>query len=182
MVEINKCELKDVDTLQEISIETFRETFQEQNTPEHMNDYLENAYNPKKLEQEISNPYSFFYFLYVNLKIAGYLKVNIDSAQTEVMGNDTLEIERIYLKKDFQELGLGTYLINKAEAVAREKNKSKIWLGVWEKNEKALIFYQKKGFSRVGQHSFFMGNDEQTDLIMLKKLYNPVPIVQNVND
>ncbi|WP_317907031.1 GNAT family N-acetyltransferase, partial [Bacillus subtilis] len=93
-----------------------------------------------------------------------------DEAQTEKMGDESLEIERIYIKNEFQKHGLGKYLFNKAMEIAKELNKKKIWLGVWEKNENAIVFYKKMGFVQTGAHSFYMGYEEQTDLIMTKTL------------
>jgi diamine N-acetyltransferase len=111
-----------------------------------------------------------FYFVYFHNEIAGYLKVNTNDAQSEEMDDDSLEIERIYIKSEFQKLGLGKYLLDKVMEIAIEQNKRIVWLGVWEKNEKAIAFYQKMGFVQTGIHSFYMGDEEQTDLIMSKTL------------
>ena len=167
---IKKCTLVDSHALQAISVETFTETFKDQNSPEHLNSYLERAYNLEQLEQELANYSSQFFFVYFIQEVAGYLKVNTDEAQSEVMGTDSLEVERIYVKKKFQKHGLGKHLLNKAMEIALEQKKKKIWLGVWEENENAIAFYQKKGFVQTGSHSFYMGDDEQVDLIMTKTL------------
>ncbi|MCI1773045.1 GNAT family N-acetyltransferase [Paenibacillus lautus] len=167
---IEKCTIEDLGLLQEISIETFNETFKHQNSPENMKAYLERAFHLKQLEQELSNIFSEFYFIYVNGKIAGYLKINTHHAQSEAMGDDCLEIERIYIKQSYHKQGLGKYLMNKAVEIALEKNLRKIWLGVWEKNENAINFYNKMGFVQTGTHSFYMGNEEQIDLIMTQTL------------
>ncbi|KXI55349.1 MULTISPECIES: GNAT family N-acetyltransferase [Bacillus cereus group] len=165
---IKKCNLEDLRILQEISYETFNETFKHQNSLENMNAYLEKAFNLKQLEQELSNIYSQFFFIYFNNEVAGYLKVNINDAQSEEMDDESLEIERIYIKNKFQKHGLGKYLLNKAMEIALECDKKKIWLGVWEKNENAIAFYKKMGFVQTGAHSFYMGDDEQIDFIMTK--------------
>lgn len=165
-IKITKCTLDDLHKLQGISYETFNETFKEQNTLENMKAYLEKAFNLKKLEDELSNPSSEFFFVYFNNELAGYLKVNINDAQSEDMGNEALEVERIYIKRDFQKHGLGKYLLNKAIEVAKVHNKTKVWLGVWEKNENAIAFYKKLGFVEIGAHSFYMGDEEQIDIIM----------------
>ncbi|NOU98725.1 GNAT family N-acetyltransferase [Paenibacillus planticolens] len=167
---IKNCTIKDLVLLQEIGLETYNETFKNDNSPENMNVYLEKAFNLKQLEKELSNLSSEFYFIYSNEEIAGYLKLNINEAQTERMGNDSLEIERIYIRKKFHKQGLGKYLINKAIEIAKERKKEKIWLGVWEKNESAIAFYTKMGFAQTGAHTFFMGDDEQIDFIMTKTL------------
>lgn len=169
-ITINKCTFEDLNELQEISYETFNETFKHQNSPENMNAYLERAFTLKQLEKELSNHSSQFFFVYCNNEVAGYLKVNTNDAQSEEMGDESLEIERIYIKSKFQKHGLGKFLLNKAMEIAMEHNKKKIWLGVWEKNENAIAFYKKMGFVQTGAHSFYMGDEEQTDFIMTKTL------------
>ncbi|QGQ45900.1 GNAT family N-acetyltransferase [Metabacillus sediminilitoris] len=169
-IHIKKCTLEDSRKLQEVSYETFNETFKHQNTPENMNAYLERAFNLKQLENELSTISSQFFFVYFHNEVAGYLKVNTNDAQSEEMGDKSLEIERIYIKNKFQKHGLGKYLLNKAMEIALERNKKKIWLGVWEKNENAIAFYKKMGFVQTGAHSFYMGDEEQLDFIMTKTL------------
>ncbi|MBD7939007.1 GNAT family N-acetyltransferase [Cytobacillus sp. Sa5YUA1] len=169
-VKLKRCTLDDLHILQKISIETFTDTFNEQNAPENMKEYLKKAFNMEKLEAELNNISSKFYFIYINNEVSGYLKVNIDDAQSEEMDDESLEIERIYIKKKFQKQGLGKYLLNKANEIAIENNKKKIWLGVWEKNVTAISFYQKMGFVQTSAHSFYMGIEEQTDYIMTKIL------------
>ncbi|OCA85024.1 GNAT family N-acetyltransferase [Pseudobacillus wudalianchiensis] len=169
-IKIKKCTGEDLYQLQEISYETFSETFKHQNSPENMNAYLERAFNLTQLEKELSAIFSQFFFVYLDNEVAGYLKVNINDAQSEEMGDESLEIERIYVKNKFQKHGLGKFLLHKAIEMARECNKKKIWLGVWEKNENAIAFYKKMGFVQTGAHSFYMGDEEQIDFIMIKTL------------
>jgi diamine N-acetyltransferase len=169
-ITIRKCTLEDLHTLQEISYDTFHQTFKHQNTPENMSAYLEKAFNLNQLEKELSNSSSHFFFVYVNHEVAGYLKLNTDDAQSEEMGDESLEIERIYIHHSYQKHGLGKHLLQKAIEVALEQHKSKIWLGVWEKNENAIGFYQKMGFVQTGTHSFYMGDEQQTDYIMTKTI------------
>lgn len=169
-IKIKQCNLEDLHKLQEISVETFNETFKHQNTPENMEAYLERAFNVNQLEEELSNASSRFYFVYFKEEVAGYLKVNINDSQSEDMGDDSLEIERIYIKNEFQKHGLGKYLLNVATEVALQQNKKKIWLGVWEANENAIAFYKKLGFIQTGTHSFYMGDEEQIDYIMIKTI------------
>jgi diamine N-acetyltransferase len=166
--QIKKCTLEDLRTLQDISVETFNDTFKHQNSPENMKAYLAKAFNLPQLEKELSNDSSQFFFVYISHEVAGYLKLNTNDAQTEEMGEESLEIERIYIRGKFQKHGLGKYLLNQAMEVAVEQNKKKVWLGVWGKNENAIAFYQKMGFVQTGAHSFYMGDEEQIDFIMMK--------------
>lgn len=169
-VTIKQCNFEDIHTLQEISCETFTETFKDQNSPENMEAYLKRAFNLKQLEEEVADSSSRFFFVYLHAEIAGYIKINIDEAQSEDMGDDALEIERIYIKNNFQRHGLGKYLLQLATDIALERNKTRIWLGVWERNENAIAFYKNLGFIQTGAHSFCMGDEEQIDYIMTKTL------------
>ncbi|MEK3990355.1 GNAT family N-acetyltransferase [Robertmurraya sp. FSL R5-0851] len=170
MINIQPCTLEDSRQLQEISYVTFNETFKQQNSPENMKAYMERAFHLNQLEKELANISSQFFFVYLNHELAGYLKVNTKDAQTEEMGDEALEIERIYIKRECQKHGLGKYMLNKAIEIAKARDMKKIWLGVWEKNENAIAFYQKMGFVQTGEHSFYMGDEEQRDLIMTKTL------------
>ncbi|MFA9458114.1 GNAT family N-acetyltransferase [Halalkalibacter sp. AB-rgal2] len=167
---IRKCTLDDLHTIQKVSYETFNETFKHQNSPENMDAYLKKAFNLQQLEKELTTPSSQFYFIYYHNRLAGYLKLNMNDAQSERLGDDALEIERIYLKNKYQKLGLGKHLLDKALQIATEYNQKKIWLGVWEKNSKAIAFYKRMGFVQTGAHAFYMGEEEQTDFIMTKML------------
>lgn len=167
---ITRCTVNDTETLLELSYDTFYEAFDAQNTAENMKAYSDSAFTAEKIRNELNNPDSRFYFIYSNNTPAGYLKVNVDSAQSEPMGHDSLEVERIYILQKYHKQGLGKELLNLSYDIARELNKNKIWLGVWEKNENAIGFYKKQGFKKTGSHSFFMGDDEQTDFIAEKIL------------
>ncbi|QQP71513.1 GNAT family N-acetyltransferase [Carnobacterium sp. CS13] len=156
--------------LQQISIETFTDTFKEQNTEEDLKQYLEKAYTVDQLKKELANEKSSFFFLQDNEETVGYLKVNVEDAQTEDSAESAMEIERIYIRSHYKRKGYGKFLIEQAERFAQKANKKAIWLGVWEKNTAALAFYKDRGFVQTSSHSFFMGDDEQTDLIMTKQL------------
>jgi ribosomal protein S18 acetylase RimI-like enzyme len=170
MNDIRKIDQRSLDTLQEISVRTFSDTFAKDNKPEDLANYLTHAYSKEKLGRELVNPNSEFYFIYSQDQLAGYIKLNVNEAQTEDLDKNGLEIERIYIDSAFKRLGLGKKLYELALQRAEELNKTSIWLGVWEKNFPAIEFYNKMGFTHVGQHAFFMGEDEQVDFIMQKKL------------
>jgi diamine N-acetyltransferase len=100
-IEIKKVSLSDVDELQSIGRETFFETFADENTESNMKKYLEENFSIDKLESELIIPNSEFYFALTDNKIIGYLKLNFGQAQTELKDQNALEIERIYVLKEF---------------------------------------------------------------------------------
>lgn len=163
---IEKATIEDIDLLLELGKTTFAQTFAADNTPDNMAAYMNRAFTLEKLKSELEHPNSEFYLVRIDEEAIGYLKVNTASAQTEPQPHDTLEIERIYVLKDFYGQGIGLKLLEKAIVIAREKHLKSIWLGVWERNHRALGFYEKNGFQVFGQHVFKMGTDDQTDLMM----------------
>ncbi len=148
-INIQKCSSEDLKILQELSIETFNDTFKDQNSPENMKAYLESAFNAKQLEKELSNTSSQFFFVYFHHEVAGYLKVNTDDAQSEEMGKESLEIERIYIKNKFQKHGLGKHLLNKAMEIALERNKKKSGWAYGKKMKMPLLFIRKWGLFKL---------------------------------
>lgn len=167
---INKASAGDLETVQSLGIQTFSETFVEDNTKEAMKKYLEESFNTEKIKSELNNPDSFFYIAWEEDNPVGYLKVNTGNAQTELQGDMSLEIERIYVKKSHYGKKVGQLLYDQALETARQLSKSYVWLGVWEENLRALQFYRKNGFVEFDKHIFRLGEEEQTDLMMKKIL------------
>jgi len=167
---INKALAEDVEVVQNLGIQTFSETFAEDNTEEALKKYLEESFNTEKIKSELNNPDSHFYIAWEEDNPVGYLKVNTGSAQTELQDDTSLEIERIYVKKSHHGKKVGQLLYNQALETAKQLGKSYLWLGVWEENQKALQFYRKNGFVEFDKHIFRLGEEEQTDLMMKKML------------
>lgn len=165
-IQISKIEINAVELLRAISIQTFKETFAHQNTESDMQLYVSENLSLDKLQQELNNPDSEFYFIYCNNELAGYLKINFGKAQTELKDEKALEIERIYVLQQFQGKQLGQALMHKAIDITKQQKCPYLWLGVWEKNTKAISFYLKQGFIEFDKHVFKLGSDVQTDILM----------------
>ena len=165
-IEISLSKPSEISALQKISKDTFVEAFSNQNTEENMRKYLEENLSIQQLTNELLNSESSFYFARMDEKIIGYLKVNFGKAQTDFKEDDSIEIERVYVLSEFHGKDVGKKLLDKAIEISREKNAKSVWLGVWEKNYKAIRFYQKNGFLEFGEHPFILGDDIQTDILM----------------
>ncbi len=163
---IDEVHLNQVEQLQSISRETFYETYCSMNTKENMDKYLNENLSISTLEKELKNPNSLFFIITDLDKNIGYLKLNMEPAQTDIKDANALEIERIYVIKEYQGKKAGQQLYEKAIQVAKEKKAKYLWLGVWEENHKAIQFYKKNGFEVFDQHVFVLGDEKQTDLMM----------------
>ena len=166
----HKCTINDLQQLRDLSTETYQETFGGFCSRGIMQTYLSEAFSIEKVSQELNNQCSAFYFAYYNESLVGYIKVNDFPAQTDINDEESLELERIYLLQPFQGRRYGKELLDKAVCIATRKKKKYIWLGVWDKNVKAIGFYSKNGFHASGEHVFVMGSEQQHDYIMKKEL------------
>lgn len=169
-ITIKKASTEDLETIQNVGRETFYETFSKHNSDDEMQKYLDESFASEKLRRELNTSDSQFFITWENENPIGYLKVNSGKSQTELQDENSLEIERIYVKSEYHGKKVGQILYNKALEIALQEKKKYLWLGVWEENVRAVNFYKKNGFVEFDKHIFKLGNEEQTDLMMRKLL------------
>ena len=169
-ISVRTCNAKDVDTLVSLGIKTFRDTFDEFNTPENMILYINKTFTRKVIEQEMKEPGTVFFLAFDGRKAAGYAKIRTSNHPDDSNPTPALEIERLYAHKSYLGKRVGHMLMQTCLAFARKKGFTTLWLGVWENNARAISFYERNGFVRFGYHTFMLGNDAQTDWLMKKEL------------
>jgi ribosomal protein S18 acetylase RimI-like enzyme len=160
----------DVEILAELGKRTFSETFAAQNDPENMAAYLAEAFGQQKQASELANPNATFFIAEADGLPIGYIMLLAGKAPDCVTTNKPVEVARIYVVKEWLGKGVGDMLMDKAIAWSTESGYGTLWLGVWQKNERAQKFYERRGFSVVGTHFFQLGSDRQTDLLMERPL------------
>lgn len=160
----------EVEELLTLSRKTFYDAFEHLNNKDNFEAYTSVAFTSQKLSAELQNPFSQFYFAIINDEKVGYIKLNYSSAQTELQDDNAVEVERIYVLASQQGKKIGSQLLDFAIDKARTENKHYIWLGVWEHNQAAQRFYERNGYKAFGSHKFWVGKDEQTDVLMRKEL------------
>jgi len=170
LINIQKIDSSNLNDLQIIGRQTFYETFTLENNEEDMSKYLDEKFSHKQLRKELINLNSEFYFAKIEKQIVGYLKLNFEDAQTEKNNLNGIEIERIYVLKEYHGKKVGQVIYNKALEIANSKKAHYVWLGVWEENPRAIRFYEKNGFVEFDKHVFVLGDDKQTDIMMKLKL------------
>ncbi|MET7028841.1 GNAT family N-acetyltransferase [Sediminicola luteus] len=163
---LQKCELDQLDLLVKLSRKTFIDAFEKDNNPEDFENYLDFAFDPDRIADEVLNADSDFYFVYLNQEVVGYFKLNQLQAQTDIKDENSFELERIYVLNEFQGKQIGRWMLEQVKALAKHKNKTFVWLGVWEHNTKAIAFYEVYGFQKFGTHPYYIGKDKQTDWLM----------------
>jgi ribosomal protein S18 acetylase RimI-like enzyme len=155
--------------LAELGARTFADTFAAENTPEDMKAYLANAFSPEKQAQELADPASTFLIMESRGAPVGYAQLKQGGAP-QIADERAVEIVRIYADREWLGKGVGGQLMQACLREAEWRNCDVIWLGVWERNTRAIRFYQKWGFERVGTQFFRLGTDLQTDWVMVRKV------------
>ena len=79
-----------------------------------------------------------------------------------------MELKRLYVARAWHGQGVAQALMDAALDTARARGAQTLWLGVWERNPRAVAFYAKYGFVRVGEHTFVLGGDAQTDWLFAR--------------
>jgi ribosomal protein S18 acetylase RimI-like enzyme len=169
---LSKCTNSDLNKLISISRKTFIDAFEVENNPDDFKAYMKNAFSKEQLLMELADPHMSFYLVFSENEVLGYFKLNENEAQRDTKDKNAIELERIYVKSTFQGNQIGHWMLNHIKHIATKKNKSYLWLGVWEKNSKAIRFYEKNGFIKFGKHPYYIGSDKQMDWLMKLNLAN----------
>jgi GNAT superfamily N-acetyltransferase len=162
----------DVDSLREFSERLFRATYSALNTPENMALYCQEAFSSKNFAEDF-NRENVKYLLATETEkrqIAAYAKLVLGQGWSPEAPQPAVELARFYLDTPFHGLGLAATFMDFCLQWAGDQGYRTLWLGVWPQNPRAVRFYQKAGFEKVGSATFLLGTDPQTDDIMQKFL------------
>jgi len=170
MIIIRHATLEDAALLAQISAETFFDAFAADNTPENISFYVSSAFSPEIQANELADPASIFLIAEIDGEATGYARLKEGNANPDVPGSRPVELVRFYARTRWIGKGVGPALMQKCLEQASQQGYDMIWLGVWERNPRAIAFYQKWGFVQVGTHIFQMGDEPQMDWVMQRKI------------
>ncbi len=163
----------DAELIADMSRTTFYDAFAKDNTKEDMDFFLNEQFTKTALMKEVEEGDDIFILAYVNTEAAGYARMRLKNNENILAEDNAIEIARIYATSSAIGKGVGSALMQKCIDIAAEQNKAVIWLGVWEKNERAIAFYTRWRFEKFSEHSFLLGSDMQTDWLMKRSVSLP---------
>lgn len=158
----------DASLLAELGARTFSETFADDNAPEDIAAYLASSFNLAQQEAELADPASTFLVAEVGGAAAGYAKLHAGEPAEGIEGAQPVELVRLYVSREWLGRGVGEALMHACLDDAKQAGHETIWLGVWERNERARAFYRKWNFRAIGEHVFQLGSDPQRDILMVR--------------
>jgi diamine N-acetyltransferase len=161
----------ELSALRDFAEHTFRVAFQKQNDPDDFEAYCAEAFSSDHLEMEYETPNTKFWFGWIDDDLVAYLKLNFGETPDGFEDEDMVQLERIYVLPGFQGQQIGSKMLEFAEMQALNNGKEWIWLTVWEHNPDAQRFYERHGYEVCGTEIYTIGNDDQTDLLMRKRMF-----------
>ena len=156
----------DAAAVAELKVDTFVETYASGNDPGELAVHTARAFDPAVVAQQLADPRCITLWLLDQSRPVGYIKLNTGDAQTVEGLADGLEVEQLYVRASHLGQGLGLLLLSRATKAATDLGLPYLWLGVWERNEKAIAFYEHVGFEAFDAHVFMLGREEQRDVLM----------------
>lgn len=167
---IRRATLADAPPLAALAARTFRDTFGADNTPEDLAMHLATAYGVDQQTREIQDAASITLVAEHEEALVAFSQLRLGAAPACVTGAAPIEIQRFYLSAEWHGRGLARRLMDASLAAARAAGAHTVWLGVWERNPRAIAFYRKMGYVDVGAHVFVVGTDPQTDRLLTRSL------------
>jgi ribosomal protein S18 acetylase RimI-like enzyme len=165
-VKIHPATAEDAALIRELGLRIFTETFGPANRAENMRAYLATAYSPERVREEVADPASIHLIAEVEGTAAGYARLHAGEVAAPVAGERPVELVRLYVERAHHGSGVAVALMQACLDHARDGGHDVMYLGVWEHNARAIAFYRKWAFEKVGEHAFMLGDDEQTDWVM----------------
>ena len=169
-VTTRRADPRDAALLTELGASTFTETFAAVNAPEDFAAYMAVAFGEEIQRAELEDSNTTVFLAERGGDAVGYVMLRECRAPSCVTSADTLQIARLYARRSVQGMGIGATLMQRALAEAAGRGKDAVWLGVWDRNERAIRFYESWGFHRCGTQPFLLGTDLQTDLVMVRRI------------
>lgn len=168
MLNTREAQLGDAGGLAALAERTFRDTFAAVNTAENMELHCRSTYSEALQAAEIANPQMATLLSETDGRLVGFAQLRWGSAPKCVSARAPGEIQRLYVCADWHGKGVAQDLMTACLAQLNRRGSDVVWLGVWERNARAISFYKKLGFTAVGTHVFPLGNDPQRDIVMLR--------------
>jgi diamine N-acetyltransferase len=173
---IRTATLADAEPLAELAERTFRDTFADDNSPDDMGAYVRDALSLDRFRAELADDVNTILLAFMDgeARPDGYAKLRNGTAAPSVTGPDPVELQRLYVDRRVIGRGVGGALMRASLDAARSAGRRTLWLGVWERNARAISFYERWQFETVGRHVFRLGSDCQRDLIMARPVRGAV--------
>ena len=165
---IRRAAVADAARLAVLARDTFVDTFGADNTPEDMALYTGASFGEEIQRAELQDAQNVVLLADRDGELVGYAMLRDGPAPDSVRAERSIEIDRLYVAATQLGAGVGAALMRRCLEEAARLDKDVVWLNVWERNLRAIAFYERWGFVTVGTMPYVLGNDHQTDYVMVR--------------
>ena len=166
---IRKATLEDAEYISLLARVTFTETFGRYfRDNQDLLDYYENTFSVAKMRASLTKANNVFWIAFFDELPVGYAKLKKFSKSEFIDSNSVSQLQKIYVLKDFLSKKIGHELQKEMFLEVTKLGNQFLWLSVLKSNERAILFYNKNGFEKIGEHTFKIGQ-ETFDFIAMKK-------------
>jgi ribosomal protein S18 acetylase RimI-like enzyme len=151
---------------------TFRGAFAESNSAANIQLHCAAHYGQALQLAEIRESNRETWFAEAGGRLVAYLQLRLNAVSPLIPGERPGEIQRFYVHVSHHGAGLAHELMAHVLARSAAAGAAALWLGVWERNPRAIAFYRKWEFEVVGEHIFRLGDDPQRDLVMRRLMHS----------
>ncbi len=170
-IEIRRANKEDAGFIALLGRVTFTETFGHYfSDKQDLIDYYNSTFSVDKIENSFSKPNNVYWIAFVDRLPVGYAKLKLNSQSEFISDSNVCQLQKIYVLKNFLSMKIGFELQNLLLKKAKEKGLGKVWLSVLNSNERAINFYIKNGFMKIGNHDFQIGKENFEAIAMSKRL------------
>jgi diamine N-acetyltransferase len=154
MISISKATLDDCKTIADIGKVSVEEAHRDSCSAQDLDEFLEKNYNSDMIISELIDEKNVYHIINVNGEPAGFSKIILNSSHSNIAQSHVTKLDRIYLLNNFFDLKLGYNLLQFNIELSKSNNQAGMWLFTWTGNTRALNFYQRNGFSIIGDYNF----------------------------
>lgn len=165
-VRIRNATVEDAERVSAFAARTFEETFASDNTAEDMAAYLAETFTPALQRDELADLDMRTILAERDGATVAYAQLAAHEAPPCVAGPAPIELARFYVDRAAHGEGIAQRMMQRVLDEVVRMGGATVWLGVWERNARAIAFYRKMGFEDVGSQPFVLGTDVQTDRVM----------------
>jgi ribosomal protein S18 acetylase RimI-like enzyme len=166
-IAIRKASPADAAAMAELGAATFTETFGHLYPPEDLRAFLSKNHSQENWTRALSDPNrGVFVVEHRGGRKIGFISVGACKLPVDNLEPNAGEVQQLYVLAEFHNLSLGRRLMDQGLEWLSSQGRAPLYIGVWSENYGAQRFYERYGFSKVGEYGFPVGNTVDAEFIL----------------